>query len=176
MRVSSVLSRLSACLMTTYSTPPSMARKAPSILGIMPLLMVPSARRAAKLSLLIVGITLRSSSTSVSTPFFSRQKIRLVGCICEAPTATAEATLSALLLSSEPCSSCVMAQKTGTMPCSTSEARKGMFILSGTMSPTLREGIGMGYVKAAHAAVGSPITVVIRGKLIKAEVVKAPFV
>ena len=49
-------------------------------------------------------------------------------------------------------------------------------VTSGTMSPTLREGIGMGYVKAAHAAVGSPITVVIRGKLIKAEVVKAPFI
>ena len=49
-------------------------------------------------------------------------------------------------------------------------------VTSGTMSPTLREGIGMGYVKTAHAAVGSPITVVIRGKLIKAEVVKAPFV
>ena len=49
-------------------------------------------------------------------------------------------------------------------------------VTSGTMSPTLREGIGMGYVKTAHAAVGSPITVIIRGKLIKAEVVKAPFV
>ncbi|MBQ2020359.1 MAG: glycine cleavage system aminomethyltransferase GcvT, partial [Rikenellaceae bacterium] len=49
-------------------------------------------------------------------------------------------------------------------------------VTSGTMSPTLREGIGMGYVKTAHAAVGSPITVVIRGRLIKAEVVKAPFV
>jgi hypothetical protein len=34
----------------------------------------------------------------------------------------------------------------------------------------------MGYVKTAHAAVGSQIAVVIRGRLIKAEVVKAPFV
>jgi aminomethyltransferase len=49
-------------------------------------------------------------------------------------------------------------------------------VTSGTMSPTLREGIGMGYVKTAHAAVGSQIAVVIRGRLIKAEVVKAPFV
>ena len=43
MRVSRALSRLSACLMTTQVTPPSIARKAPSILGIIPLLMVPSA-------------------------------------------------------------------------------------------------------------------------------------
>ena len=49
-------------------------------------------------------------------------------------------------------------------------------VTSGTMSPTLREGIGMGYVKTAHAAIGSQIAVVIRGRQIKAEVVKAPFV
>lgn len=49
-------------------------------------------------------------------------------------------------------------------------------VTSGTMSPTLREGIGMGYVKAAQAAVGTQIAVLIRGRQIKAEVVKAPFV
>ena len=49
-------------------------------------------------------------------------------------------------------------------------------VTSGTMSPTLKAGIGMGYVETAHAAVGTPIAVVIRDRHIKAEVVKFPFV
>ena len=49
-------------------------------------------------------------------------------------------------------------------------------VTSGTMSPSLRIGIGLGYVKSEHAAVGSQIAVVIRDRLIRAEVVKIPFV
>ncbi len=49
-------------------------------------------------------------------------------------------------------------------------------VTSGTMSPILKKGIGMGYVSTNYAAIGSQIAVVIRGKLIKAEVVKMPFV
>ena len=49
-------------------------------------------------------------------------------------------------------------------------------VTSGTMSPTLKKGIGMGYVDAAHAAPGTEIAVVIREKPIRAQVVKTPFV
>ena len=49
-------------------------------------------------------------------------------------------------------------------------------VTSGTMSPCLKVGIGLGYVDARYAAVGTQIAVVIRDRLIKAEVVKYPFV
>lgn len=49
-------------------------------------------------------------------------------------------------------------------------------VTSGTMSPCLKVGIGLGYVKSEFAAVGTQIAVVIRDRLIKAEVVKYPFV
>lgn len=49
-------------------------------------------------------------------------------------------------------------------------------VTSGTMSPCLKQGIGMGYVATEFSKAGSEIAVVIRGKLVKAEVVKAPFV
>ncbi len=49
-------------------------------------------------------------------------------------------------------------------------------VTSGTMSPTLREPIGMGYVKTEFAAPGTPIAVVIRDKPVAAEVVRPPFV
>ncbi len=49
-------------------------------------------------------------------------------------------------------------------------------VTSGTMSPCLKTGIGLGYVKSAYAKVGTVIAVVIRDRLIKAEVVKFPFV
>lgn len=48
-------------------------------------------------------------------------------------------------------------------------------VTSGTMSPMLKIGIGMGYVKPEFAKVGSEIYLSIRGKLIKAQVVKLPF-
>ncbi len=49
-------------------------------------------------------------------------------------------------------------------------------VTSGTMSPCLKVGIGMGYVKSEFAALGITITVIIRDRLLKAEVVKYPFV
>ncbi len=47
-------------------------------------------------------------------------------------------------------------------------------VTSGTMSPTLKVGIGMGYVKKEFAAVGTKINIIVRGKLLAAEVVKPP--
>nr|WP_315120531.1 glycine cleavage system aminomethyltransferase GcvT [uncultured Porphyromonas sp.] len=47
-------------------------------------------------------------------------------------------------------------------------------VTSGTMSPTLKTGIGMGYVKKEHAAIGTPIYIVVRGRKLAAEVVKPP--
>ena len=49
-------------------------------------------------------------------------------------------------------------------------------VTSGTMSPSLKEGIGLGYVKTEFAKPETEIAVVIRGKLVKAKVVKFPFV
>lgn len=49
-------------------------------------------------------------------------------------------------------------------------------VTSGTMSPCLKVGIGLGYVKSEFAKVGTVIAVVIRDRLIKAEFVKYPFV
>ena len=48
-------------------------------------------------------------------------------------------------------------------------------VTSGTQSPSLSKAIGMGYVPAAMATVGSEVFVVIRGKQIKASVVGLPF-
>lgn len=47
---------------------------------------------------------------------------------------------------------------------------------SGTHSPTLDEPIGIAYVETAHSAEGTEIFVDIRAKLVKAVVVKTPFV
>jgi aminomethyltransferase len=49
-------------------------------------------------------------------------------------------------------------------------------VTSGTQSPTLNKGIGMGYVLSEFAPVGSEIYVDIRDKQIKAVVVQLPFV
>jgi aminomethyltransferase len=46
-------------------------------------------------------------------------------------------------------------------------------VTSGTQSPTLSKGIGMGYVSTAHS--GSEIFISIREKALKAEIVKLPF-
>ncbi len=48
-------------------------------------------------------------------------------------------------------------------------------VTSGTMSPVLKKGIGMGYVKPEYAKVGTEIFVKVRGRNLKAQVVKAPF-
>ena len=49
-------------------------------------------------------------------------------------------------------------------------------VTSGTMSPMLREGIGMGYVAAGYAAPDTEIAVIVRDKPLRARVVKMPFV
>ena len=40
----------------------------------------------------------------------------------------------------------------------------------------LKVGIALGYVKTEYAAVGTQVAVIIRDRLLKAEVVKYPFV
>ncbi|MDP4185112.1 MAG: glycine cleavage system aminomethyltransferase GcvT [Bacteroidota bacterium] len=49
-------------------------------------------------------------------------------------------------------------------------------VTSGTQSPVLNVGIGMGYVKKEYSEIGSEIFIEIRGKKIKAEIVKLPFI
>lgn len=49
-------------------------------------------------------------------------------------------------------------------------------VTSGTMSPVLGIGIGLGYVTTEHAAVGSEIFVDVRGKALKALVSKLPLI
>ena len=49
-------------------------------------------------------------------------------------------------------------------------------VTSGTFSPVLERGIGMGYVAAAHAAPGTRLAVTIRERQIPADVVPLPFV
>lgn len=49
-------------------------------------------------------------------------------------------------------------------------------VTSGTQSPTLSKGIGLGYVPTAYSKPGSEIFVKVREKLLKAQVVKLPFV
>jgi aminomethyltransferase len=48
-------------------------------------------------------------------------------------------------------------------------------VTSGTMSPSLKVGIGMGYVSIKHAAVDTELFIEIREKGVKAKVVKLPF-
>lgn len=49
-------------------------------------------------------------------------------------------------------------------------------VTSGTQSPRLGKAIGMGYVETKYAAIGSEIFISVRNNLLKAEVVKIPFV
>lgn len=48
-------------------------------------------------------------------------------------------------------------------------------VTSGTQSPTLQKGIGMGYVQAAHSKSNTEIFIKVRDRLLKATVVKVPF-
>jgi aminomethyltransferase len=48
-------------------------------------------------------------------------------------------------------------------------------VTSGTMSPSLKLGIGMGYVAKEHSAPDSEINIMVRNKPLKARVVKLPF-
>ena len=48
-------------------------------------------------------------------------------------------------------------------------------VTSGTMSPVLKQGIGMGYVQKSYSAIGTTIFIQIRNKRVAAEIVKIPF-
>jgi aminomethyltransferase len=54
------------------------------------------------------------------------------------------------------------------------EEKVGM-VTSGTMSPTFRKGIGLGYVKIGEAWEGNEVSIMIRQKKFPAEIVKLPF-
>nr|WP_181701684.1 glycine cleavage system aminomethyltransferase GcvT [Chthonobacter albigriseus] len=49
-------------------------------------------------------------------------------------------------------------------------------VTSGGFGPTVNGPVAMGYVAAAHAAAGTPVTLMVRGKPLAAEVVALPFV
>ncbi len=49
-------------------------------------------------------------------------------------------------------------------------------VTSGTMSPVLKQGIGMGYIPPAYSQPGNEIFILVRNKPIPAETVKLPFV
>lgn len=48
-------------------------------------------------------------------------------------------------------------------------------VTSGTMSPSLKKGIGMGYVKTGYTKFGSKIFIKVRNKSLEATVIKLPF-
>ena len=49
-------------------------------------------------------------------------------------------------------------------------------VTSGTQSPSLGKAVGLGYVDTKHAAIDNEIYISIRNTLLKAKVVKIPFV
>lgn len=57
----------------------------------------------------------------------------------------------------------------------TAEGEPMGVVTSGTMSPTRKIGIGMGYVKTEYSKVGTEICIDMRGRKLKAVVVKPPF-
>lgn len=50
------------------------------------------------------------------------------------------------------------------------------YVTSGTQSPVLDKGIGMGYIDSKHSELGSEIFILIRDKKVKAKIVKMPFI
>ncbi|MFP4470041.1 MAG: glycine cleavage T C-terminal barrel domain-containing protein, partial [Bacteroidales bacterium] len=48
-------------------------------------------------------------------------------------------------------------------------------VTSGTMSPSLKKAIGMGYINSEHARFGNEIFIRVRDKLVGAQIVKLPF-
>ncbi len=55
------------------------------------------------------------------------------------------------------------------------EGRQIGEVTTGTQSPTLKRNLGLALIEASSAELGTPLEVEIRGKQLKAEVVKAPF-
>ena len=60
-------------------------------------------------------------------------------------------------------------------PICDSEGNRIGVVTSGTMSPMLKKGIGMGYVEISHARKDTEIRIEIRNKLLAARVVRPPF-
>ena len=48
-------------------------------------------------------------------------------------------------------------------------------VTSGTMSPSLKKGIGIGYIDKSYYEIGANIKIDVRGKLKQAQIVQAPF-
>ncbi|MDD3526195.1 MAG: glycine cleavage T C-terminal barrel domain-containing protein, partial [Bacteroidales bacterium] len=48
-------------------------------------------------------------------------------------------------------------------------------VTSGTMAPSLKKAIGLGYIESKHAGFDKEIFIKIRGKLLRAKIVKVPF-
>ena len=48
-------------------------------------------------------------------------------------------------------------------------------ITSGTQSPTLNSGIGLGYVQKHYSKIGTELHMLVRGKKLKCKIVKSPF-
>jgi aminomethyltransferase len=71
----------------------------------------------------------------------------------------------------------VLAGESAKIPSSGQPESSGVVghVTSGTMSPTLKQGIGLALVNAAHTEVGESLFVDIRGKAVAAEVVETPF-
>ena len=49
-------------------------------------------------------------------------------------------------------------------------------VTSGTVSPTLQYGIGLGYIESSAAQPDTPMTILIRNKEARARIVKTPFI
>src|SRR5207245_8173400 len=56
-----------------------------------------------------------------------------------------------------------------------SDAQEVGFVTSGTLSPTLGESVGMGFVRPQYAKIGEKLSVRIRDRVVPAVVVKLPF-
>lgn len=50
------------------------------------------------------------------------------------------------------------------------------FVTSGTVSPVLEKGIGLGYVQKEYSKIGTEMSINIRNKMIAAQIIKPPFV
>ncbi len=60
-------------------------------------------------------------------------------------------------------------------PICTADGAEIGHVTSGTMGPTAKKAVALGYISAPHFAAGSEIFVKVRDRLLKAKVVKAPF-
>ena len=56
------------------------------------------------------------------------------------------------------------------------EGKEVGIVTSGTQSPSLNKGIGLGYVAKEHSKIGTELEIESRGRLLKAKIVKSPFV